>query len=93
MCAGHATVPLRNKMMDSLLKLAHRQTSQSRRLKIMAASCLDTAYTLAPGRAPDLEGAIRPQWRSSALCLVGGAGEASTSTCTARKVIAARQAA
>jgi hypothetical protein len=48
MGAGHATVPLRTNLLNSLLDEAERRPRHARRLKLVAASCLDTAHTVTP---------------------------------------------
>jgi hypothetical protein len=58
MGAGHATIPLRTTLLNSLLDRASKETRHARRLKIVAASCLDTAHTMTPEVIERVEGAL-----------------------------------
>nr|WP_042185720.1 NACHT domain-containing protein [Kibdelosporangium sp. MJ126-NF4]CEL16844.1 putative large ATP-binding protein [Kibdelosporangium sp. MJ126-NF4]CTQ91928.1 putative large ATP-binding protein [Kibdelosporangium sp. MJ126-NF4] len=77
MGAGHAAVPLRNHLLNSLLDRADREQRHARRLRLVAAACLDTAHTIAPeviDRVDDaLQNLVPPRRKNEArsLSLVG----------------------
>jgi hypothetical protein len=58
MGAGHATIPLRTTLLNSLLDRADKEARHARRLKLVAASCLDTAHTMTPEVIERIEGAL-----------------------------------
>jgi hypothetical protein len=58
MGAGHATVPLRTNLLNSLLDRADREERHARRLRLVAASCLDTAHTMTPEVLPRVDAAL-----------------------------------
>nr|WP_225953908.1 NACHT domain-containing protein [Kibdelosporangium phytohabitans] len=73
MGAGHAAVPLRNDLLNSLLDRAGREQRHARRLRLVAAACLDTAHTIAPeviGRVDDaLQNLLPPRRKNEARSL------------------------
>jgi hypothetical protein len=46
MTAGHATGPRREELMDGILSRARQEPRHARRLKLLAAACLETVHTM-----------------------------------------------
>ncbi|MBP2323973.1 hypothetical protein JOF56_004358 [Kibdelosporangium banguiense] len=58
MGAGHATVPVRTTLMNALLDRADKEPRHARRLKLVAATCLDTARSMEPEVIERVDAAI-----------------------------------
>ncbi|MEV4316350.1 NACHT domain-containing protein [Actinocrispum sp. NPDC049592] len=58
MGAGHASVPLRTSLLNALLDRADKEQRHARRLKLVAASCFDTAHTIDPEVTSRVEAAL-----------------------------------
>jgi hypothetical protein len=59
LAVGHANVPIRNRLLAGLLDRADQQPKQARRLRLLAAACLETA----PAVDPHLLGTVRSHLR------------------------------
>jgi len=59
LAVGHANTPIRNRILSDLLERADQQPKQARRLRLLAAACLETA----PAVDPQLLGTVRSHLR------------------------------
>ncbi|MEU8235037.1 NACHT domain-containing protein [Actinoplanes sp. NPDC048967] len=59
LAAGHANAPVRTHLLDGLLRLADRQPKRARRLRLLAAACLETAPTVEPGILGEIRSSLR----------------------------------
>ncbi|GAA4606934.1 hypothetical protein BJY16_006075 [Actinoplanes octamycinicus] len=59
LAAGHANAPVRAQLLSGLLDLAAEQPKQTRRLRLLAAACLETAPAVEPGLLTRIRGHLR----------------------------------
>ncbi|MBB5158687.1 NACHT domain-containing protein [Saccharopolyspora phatthalungensis] len=77
MAAGHATARLRDELLTGMLDRADEEPRRARRLRLISASCLDTAHTVSPEVAARTTAALnallppRRKQEARSLALVG----------------------